>query len=318
VERDSFIPGLRFCAVVACAGLVLLARPAFANGDMDTDAGPPPVPAQATSPSTSTSDDDADLAVKLPNFFGLSGMQDMIDARIPTGLTIRGGVRLEQTKSDLHGPLMNFKADQLNLQAYAGVAALELFEVGARLPFEINHTSKGLRIDGGHTRKDGDTFGDLDVGGKFSIRFGPLALAPYLVATLPSGDRRFNNTAGGRVGGAATVSILKSIVNFHANVDGAWLEGGDWAIDFRTGVSVVPLATKILLLRPYVFLNGRQSLAKNAGTDLRVAAGVQGLLLDFITVEAGGSYRFMNGTTPHDLEIDDGTWAFNIGAGVAF
>lgn len=316
MNRDFSFMQPRYSMLVACACLALLARPALANND-ELDEAPAPK-AQATAPSSSTSDDDADLAVKLPNFLGLSGMQDMIDARIPTGLTIRGGARLEQSKENLKGQLMEFKREQLNLQAYAGVAALELFEVGARLPFEVNRTSKGVKFDGGHTRRKGDSVGDLDVAGKISLRLGPLAIAPYVMGTLPSGDRRFSREAGGKVGGAVTVSVLKSIVNFHANVDGAWLEGGEWAINYRTGVSVVPLATKILLLRPYVFLNGRQSLARDSGADLRVATGVQALLFDFITLEAGGSYRFLSQATPSDLETDTGTYSFHVGAGVAF
>src|SRR5205807_8801507 len=131
-------------------------------------------------------------------------------------------------------------------QAYAGVAAMELFEVGARLPFELNHTTRGWKLDGGATRKSGDNVGDLDVGGKISIRLGPLSVAPYALGTLPSGDRRFDHAVGGKVGGAATISVLKSIVNVHANADLAWLSGGDWGVDYRFGVSLVPIASKIL------------------------------------------------------------------------
>ncbi len=315
MKRDH--DSLTFCLSigVACASLAL-ARPAYAEGDVEIDE--PAAPAQTPAPKAhSTSEDDADMAVKLPNFMGLSGMQDMIDARIPTGFTIRGGARLEQTKSELDGPLMNFKNKQLNMQAYAGVALLELFEVGARIPFQLNRTSKGIKFDGGE-RHENDQFGDLDVGAKLSIRLGPMSLAPYVVLRLPSGDRRVSREAGGRAGGAMTISILKSIVNFHANVDGQWAEANHWSVNYRTGVSIVPLATKLILLRPYVFLDGRQALGNDAGADLSVAAGVQALLLDFIPLEAGGSYRFLAQTTPHEVPEDDGTWAFHVGAGVAF
>ncbi|MEZ0230696.1 MAG: hypothetical protein ACAI25_18890 [Planctomycetota bacterium] len=307
---------LRFSiAAVACA--CLLARPAYANGDGEA-MDEPPQKTQSTAPPVSSSDDDAGMAVKLPNTLGLSGFGDMIDARIPTGLTIRGGVRLEQQKSELKGPLMEFKSEQLNMQAYAGVAVLELFEVGARLPFEFNRTSKGVKVNGGSTRKGDDNFGDLDLGAKLSIRLGPVALAPYAVITIPSGDRRFVKDAGGRVGGAVTVAILKSILNFHGNLDAQWAEGNHWAINYRTGVSFVPLATKLLLLRPYIFLDGKQALANESGADLRVAAGAQALLFDFITVEAGGAYRFFTQATPSELDHDEGTWSFHVGAGVAF
>ncbi len=310
MERETFLPVRRLLAAIACS-LALLA-PALA-GDEAKGAAP-----TADSSSSSTSSDDADLAVKLPNFFGLSGMQDMIDARVPTGLTIRGGLRMEQAMQSLQGPILHFDQDVFSLQAYAGVAALELFEVGARLPFEFNRTTKGFKISGGNERQSGTNLGNFDLAGKISIRFGQLSLAPYAVLTFPTGDPRFDQPGGGRVGGAATVSILHSILDLHANVDGAWVAGGNWAIDYKVGVSVVPLASKVLLLRPYVFLKGTQQLANNPGSDVRVALGVQGLILDFVTVEAGMSYRFLSDTTPHDLPDDNGTWAFNIGAGVAF
>jgi hypothetical protein len=138
------------------------------------------------------------------------------------------------------------------------------------------------------------------------------------VLTFPTGDPKFDQPGGVHVGGAATVSLLSSVLTLHANVDGAWVSGGNWSIDYKIGVSVVPIASKVFLIRPYVFLKGVQQIDNNPGSDLRVAAGVQGLIIDFITVEAGMSYRFLSEATPHDLPDDTGTWSFNIGAGVAF
>jgi hypothetical protein len=296
--------------IVVCLFSALLGSTALA-GEGEGEAQQPPAP-----PTSSTHD--ADLAIKLPNFLGLSGMRDMIDARVPTGLTIRGGLRLQQAKESLEGPLLELDRDTFDLQAYAGLAALELFEVGARLPFELDHTSKGVKVNGGHTRKKGDVFGDLDLGAKLSIKVGPVALAPYALATLPSGDRRFSKDAGGALGGAATVSLFDSRFAVHANIDGGWFEGGNLGIRWRFGVSAVPLATKILLLRPFVYLDGRQRIETNAGTELRVAAGAQALLLDFITLDAGFEFRFLSQTTPSELANDQGTWKFEIGAGVVF
>jgi hypothetical protein len=315
VERETVLSVRRLLTALACS--LALAAPALAG---DEAAGAAPTAGSSSTPSStsSTSSDAAEIAVKLPNFFGLSGMQDLFDARVPTGLTIRGGLRMEQSMQNLQGPIIHFDQQILDLQAYAGVAALELFEVGARLPFEFNRTTKGLKISGGSEHQSGSNLGNFDLAGKISIRFGQLSLAPYAVLTFPTGSPKFDSPGGARVGGAATVSILNSVLNLHANVDGAWISGGNWAIDYKIGVSVVPLATKIVALRPYVFLRGVQQIDNNPGSDLRVAAGVQGLLFDFITVEVGMSYRFLSDTTPHDLPDDNGTWSFNIGAGVAF
>jgi len=314
---------LRLTALLVGASLLALDRPARAGDGADlgssppTDQAPPAEAAPKAEASTSSGSHSADLAIKLPNFQGLSGMQDMVDARVPEGLTIRGGLRMEQQKTDLKGPLLDFSQETFDLQAYAGVAAMKLFEVGARLPFELNHQTEGNR-SGGHNRWSSSNVGDLDVSGKIAICFGNLTLAPYALFTLPTGQHRFDDVVGGRVGGAATLTALDSILAVHANVDGAWISGGHWVIDYRVGVSVVPLATKILLVRPYIFLNGKQALETNPGSDLRVAAGVQGLLFDFVTVELGGSYRFLSQATPTEFGTDEGTWAVQLGAGVAF
>jgi hypothetical protein len=267
-------------------------------------------------------DDDAERALKLANFRGLSGMQDLIDARVPTGLVIRGGVRLEEAHSDLHGHMFDFSQEKIDLQAYAGVAAFSLFEVGARLPFEIDHTTKTFSINGGATRRSGDQFGDLDLAGKLSLKLGWFALAPYAQVTLPSGDRRFDHSTGAELGGAVSAALLQSRVVLHANVSGQFIDTGNWALNFRGGVSVVPLASKVLVLRPYIYLDGHSTFIGRTGSDLSVAAGAQALLLDFIQVEAGASYRFLanggNGPARDGPSNDTGTWSLSIGAGVAF
>jgi hypothetical protein len=245
-------------------------------------------------------------------------MQDMIDARIPQGLTIRGGLRFEESRQNLDGPIMSFDQSQYNLQAYAGVAALQLFEVGGRLPFELNHSSTGYKLSDSSKIESGSNVGTFDLAGKISLRLGQLTLAPYLIASFPTGDPRFDTMAGGRVGGAASIALFKSMLVLHANVDGAWLSDGHWALDYRFGASGVPIATKVLLLRPYVYLDGVQQLGNTPGCDLSVRGGVQGLLLDFLTVEVGGSYRFVAQDIPSGQSNDLGTWSFNIGAGVAF
>ncbi len=48
----------------------------------------------------------------------------------------------------------------------------------------------------------------------------------------------------------------------------------------------------------------------------RVTPGVA--LADFITLEAGGDYRFVSDTNPAGLPDDRGTWTIEVGAGVVF
>lgn len=298
---------LTFASVALAGEPAPIAAPA---SPMDT-----PTPPVSSKPAK---DDDANLATKLPNFLGLSGMRDMIDARTPQGFTLRGGVRLQQDKEDLHGALIDVKREELDMQAYMGLALAGFFEAGARLPFSVIHTAHGLRFDG-HDHSGGKGIGDLDIAAKVTLPLTPeLTLAPYVTAQLPTGDKRFSLKSGVDVGGALTMTALDEVVAFHVNVAGSWHEGGDTEIKFRVGPSLVPIATKVILLRPYVYLDGREVLHSDTGLDLRVAFGAQALLFDLLTVEIGADWRFMAQPVPEGIARDEGTWRVEVGAGVAF
>jgi hypothetical protein len=119
------------------------------------------------------------------------------------------------------------------------------------------------------------------------------------------------------VGGAATATLLDSRLAFHVNVDGSFRDNTQ-ALHYRVGTSVVPIATNVILLRPFAYLDGRAFIRDASGGDLRVAAGAQALLFDFLTLQAGFDYRFLDDSEPSKNSTDKGTWAFDIGAGVAF
>jgi hypothetical protein len=327
VLRFSTTVGALTCALV-------LAGSAFAADD---DLGPPshvpPPPGAAAAPPAgpaapnappdkpdkpAAEKNDADRAIKLSNFFGLSGMRDMIDGRIPSGITIRGGFTWQNEEENLKGTFEDFSSNRISLQAYGGVAALDLFEVGGRLPFEIDHTTKGYTLTGGHTRESGSSVGNLDLAGKIAIPVGPLTLAPYAIATFPSGDPRFDKSTGFAVGGATTIAVFGSRLAIHANVDGAWRSGGQVAIDYRIGASIVPLATSVILVRPFLYLDGAQELDHAPGSNIRIAAGAQALLFDFLTFELGGDYRLLGTANPDSLSKDLGSWTVDLGAGVVF
>jgi hypothetical protein len=261
---------------------------------------------------------DADLATKLPNFIGLSGFRDVIDARTPKDFTLRGGLFLQQSKQDLHGNLIDMHANQYDLQAYMGIALLGMIEFGAGLPFSVQHTTNGLRFDGSD-RESGRGVGNLQLGGKLTIQITPeLALAPYVVGQLPSANSSLDQKSGIDFGGAVTATAYESRVAFHANVAGSWHEGGDVSIKFRFGPSFVPIASKVILLRPFVYLDGTEEMNSNKGLDLRVAFGVQSLVLDLFTLSLGADYRLVAQSVPEGITHDDGTWRIDVGVGVAF
>jgi hypothetical protein len=263
------------------------------------------------------------LALKLPNFYGTSGFGNMFDARTPEGLTIRAGARLRQEKEELKGQLFELHQQELSFDGYAGIALFKVLEVGARLPFQIERSTRGMQLSelGGHQRKRNDGIGDLDVAAKVSIDLGgPVSLAPYAIARFPTASKRLDidSRSGVEVGGAMTGELFESVLALHANVSARWLEHGDTSVRFRVGPSLTPLATSVLLVRGFVYLDGEHALHDNPGTDLRVAAGGQVLLFEVLTAELSGSYRFHASTPPQGLKNDEGTWSLELGAGFAF
>ena len=94
-------------------------------------------------------------------------------------------------------------------------------------------------------------FADLDVAGKVSLDIGPVALAPYMVGKLPTGDGSLEDLARFEFGAAATFTILQEYFALHANIGGFTEEEGLQGFRYRIGASVVPFATDFLLVRIY-------------------------------------------------------------------
>lgn len=276
---------------------------------------------------------DAEAAINLPNRLGLAGFQDMVDARVPDLLSVRGGLRYDAfvQNRDFDGAVeAEIDREQHDFGAYVGVSALGLLDAAVRFPFIYRRDT--AEVDGlpDPSGSYDQGWGDIDVAGKVAIGLGPIVLAPYAHGRLPTGEPDVGEVAELEWGGAATFSILNEYVAVHANLAGLNVEGGETAFRYRLGASVVVLATDALLLRVYGYGDGIE-YEGHADSDFDIDLGVQAIVMKIFFVEVGGSVRLVDAGKIDD-EVkdgagaaiaavdrhfeDEGTWGLSLAAGV--
>jgi hypothetical protein len=278
-------------------------------------------------------DSDAEDAIGLPGFLGLTGFQDMVDARVPSLLSIRTGARYDLTvteqsfKTNVHTVR---EAQQHEFVAYAGVSALGLIDAAVRAPFVYERDDTHLRgLTNQIKTRYGAGWGDLDVAGKVSLHAGPIVLAPFLYGRLPSGEPKVRDLGRFEYGLAGTFSILNEYLAVHGNIVGVQYEKGDAAFRYRVGVSVVVLATDLVLLRAYGYGDGIE-YGGTPGSDFDLDFGVQAIIAKIFTCEVGSSIRLhdsgkidddlkddLTARQAFDRHFDDtGSWGLTLSAGV--
>lgn len=283
----------------------------------------------ATGPARAR-ESDAEAAIGLPGRLGLTGFQDMVDARVPALLNVRGGLRYDVFVSNREfGGAFDAELEREEHQfgAFIGVSALGLLDASLRFPFIYRKDSaevNGLPDPSGSYDQG---WGDLDVAGKASFGLGPIVLAPYLYGKLPVGEPDVGDLAELEYGGAATFSILNQYLAVHANLSGVQVEGGEAAFRYRLGASVVVLATDALLVRVYGYGDGIE-YEGSTDSDFDLDLGVQAILFKFFFAELGATVRLVDaGKIDDDLKKDlgstidrhfddDGTWGMSLSAGV--
>jgi hypothetical protein len=277
-------------------------------------------------------DSAAEDAIGLPGFLGLAGFQDMVDARVPSLLSVRAGLRYDLfvTEQDFRGAIdAKRDVEQHDVGAYVGVSALGLLDAAIRLPFVYRRDDVDLGnvVDQFKTRYD-EGWADLDAAGKVSFDLGPVALAPFVFGRLPSGEPDVRDLARFEYGVAATFSILDEYLAIHGNLAGVQVEKGLQAFRYRAGASIVVLATDALLVRVYGYGDGIE-YEGDADSDFDLDFGAQAILLGMFTVEVGTTVRvvdaeFLDEDIEGGLEAgglddrfdDDGTWGLHLSAGV--
>jgi len=273
-------------------------------------------------------------AIKLAGTIGLTGFRDMVDARVPDGLSIRGGIRYDLlvVDQDFSGAVRaTRKADRHEFTLYGGASLLGLIDAAARIPYlytddEINR--RGL-VD-----RDADEdigWGDFDLAAKVALEVGPLDVAPFVFGRFPTGEPDVRDLAEFHYGAAATFSFFGDFIAAHANLAGVQIEEGLSAFRYRFGVSLVGVATSALLVRVYGYLDGVEFEGR-ADSDIDLELGAQAILFELITVEVGASTRLLDsgflddsakealaGQNVFDRHFDDdGTWQLQVGVGVVF
>lgn len=275
---------------------------------------------------------DAEPAINLPGRLGLAGFQDMVDARSPGTLSVRGGLRYDVLVQRRDFDVIDVELDreQHEVGAFVGVSALGLLDAAVRFPFIYRRDTAEVKGFPDPSGSYDQGWGDIDVAGKVSFGLGPITLAPYAHGKLPTGEPDVGEVAELEWGGAATFSLLNEYVALHANLAGVNIEGGEVALRFRLGASFVVFASDALLLRVYGYGDGVE-WEGHADTDFDLDVGVQAILFKIFYAELGGSVRLVDGGKIDDelkdgagkalasIERhfdDEGTWSLSLAFGV--
>jgi hypothetical protein len=281
-------------------------------------------------------DSDAAQAVRLQGNLGLTGFMDMVDARTPGLLSIRGGSRYELFVRDRNfetatGTLVR-EERRHEIWTHVGLSLLGFIDASARIPFVWDRQTNDIR--GGPNQRDNDQgWGDLDLAAKISLEMGPFTVAPYAWGRLPTGEPAVEELAELNYGAAATFSILNSYVSFHGNLAGVQKETGISALRYRLGFAFSPWASDSFLLRVFAYADGIE-FEGSGGSDLDAEFGLQLILFETLTAELGAGLRIMDsdqiddtlkrqlrgidGTTLQRHVEEDGTWTIQLAVGTSF
>lgn len=277
---------------------------------------------------------DAARALRLSGRIGLTGFQDMVDARTPATVSLRAGIRydLGVRSLDFNGAQKAVRDKQVHdFSVYAGGSLLGLVDVAASIPWSYRVDDTDLRGARDFVERDRG-WADFDFAAKVSLDvWGPLTLAPYLHGSFPTGEPQVRDLLEFEGGVAATLSLFNHYLAVHGNAGGFLQEEGLSALRFRAGVSAVVWSDPGLLLRVYAYGDGIEYEGRPS-TDIDLEFGVQTILFGFISLEAGASVRlldagYLSKTTKRSLRNanvfdrhfdDDGTWNLHFAAGVVF
>lgn len=280
-------------------------------------------------------DSDAARAIALSGRLGLTGFNNMVDARTPKLISIRGGARydFEVVDRDFNGAVnATRKRKEHELELYVGASALGLIDVSARLPYVFRRDENVLKGVADFADRDRG-WGDFDLAGKVTLNFGGLlSVAPFVHGRFATGEPSVRGLYEGTWGVAATLSIFNDYLAVHGNVAGFHQEEGLSALIFRGGASFVLWSDDFLLLRVYGYADGIEYEGR-ADFDLDIECGAQAILFGFLTAEVGTSFRLKDagyldasaktalrdglGVFDRHFE-DDGTYQIHLALGVVF
>lgn len=249
---------------------------------------------------------------------GLVGMRDLIDARVPSTINVRGTIKFHHESLNTDSRALFHTVDTYSCDLIAGASALGLIDAGAKLPATVR-VQKDVFHGGPGRRIQAEGVGDLQLSGKVGLGLGPwITLAPYATVHWDTGSRLLEKTNELHFGAAATAAILDERVGVHLNLTNVSYASGKWALGYRLGVSLVPFASDLVVLRLFAYLDGKEFIGHRVrGNDARLFGGVQALFFEIITAEVSFGMKFYAGDLRHYLR-DDATYGLDMGAGVSF
>ena len=281
-------------------------------------------------------DSDASQSVRLQGALGLTGFMDMVDARTPGLLSIRGGSRYQLDVRDRRfeassGSLVREERHH-EIWTHVGVSLLGFIDASARIPFVWDRQTTDIR-GGPDVRDNSHGWGDLDLAAKITLEFGPFTVAPYAWGRIPTGEPKVQDLAELNYGAAGTLSLFSSYLSFHANLAGIQKETGISGLRYRLGLAFCPWASDSYLIRAFAYADGVEYEGSGNG-DLDAKFGVQVILFETLTAEVGAGYRIIEGDQIDDAlkrqlrGIDstalrrhiegEGAWTIQLAIGTAF
>lgn len=294
-----------------------------------------PAWAEEDAPAEEERESGAGVTINLPGRLGLTGFQDMVDARTPKGLfALRGGVHYDVGVSgqDFDGAIDATRSQEVHdLSVYAGGSVMGLVDVAARIPWSYRRGKNNIQGLANQVDRD-HGWADFDFAAKVSLNvWGPITVAPYAHGRFPTGEPQVRDLIEFEWGAAASISLFNHYLSVHGNVAGFNREQGLMAVRFRLGAAFVVWADKLLTLRIYGYGDGIEYEGRPQ-TDIDVEFGAQAILFEFLSVELGGSVRLLDANFLDDSSKaalrnqnvfdrhydDEGTWQVHIAVGVVF
>jgi hypothetical protein len=270
-------------------------------------------------------DDDAwdpgKTSIGFASVYGIGGMRNLVEARIPEPLSLRAILRyellLQSTASDTLVHSVEANAATLTL----GGSFLGRVELGVHWSFYLEKTVTNETSGPGSPTETYRWIPNVDLAAKgggaldwIDSALDQLAVSPYVVGHVSGGQeiQRLDGYQALEIGLAGTVAFLENRLALHVNVAFTDLNAGALDFRYRLGASVVPVGFREFLLRLASYLDG---LSGPPGTTLRVAFAGQALIAGWLGFEISGDYTVFNGRLESGLR-DNGSGGFSVGAGV--
>jgi hypothetical protein len=253
-------------------------------------------------------------AAGFASVFGITGMREMIEARVPERPIVRGMLQaaIDHQQLSFGEGSVTQTTDSVGLQLTLGGSFARIFDFGMRwIPIEQVRTQR----TGAPTQVE-DKSGGLDLAAKISLPLGSAAaIAPYAIFHFELGGHDLYGSRGVEAGSAFVFAFARDQVALHATLAYADRSGQASAFRFRVGASWVAVAEDSVLVHPFVYLDGVEPT--DAGLGLRIDFGVQVRLFDSLVVSAAVYYYLVDDSSPPGTK-DEGSWGVRFGLGLKF